>query len=279
MYFGMEDPASNAVAGQAACLTLISVPSMLKKPDSECEAEALVNGYRLGGASRIAVYALPATASSYTYTQYINTKCPAGGVAGLSGSESAGTSMDEAKHRCNTNSACGGFEFHTSTGTTPQYFGTSYSGSNCNSDIGWNAYVKSQVATAATTTTAAPQPDYIISTLCMGAANTVDPSTTCCPSGYETIKDIAGCTTGVSQVSEGGQVQYDAPEGALETWDTGGGPMNVNAPGASADSQKQRPEGCNFIRRGSLILSTLNLPTGPFTANFYSEDASVCKKT
>jgi hypothetical protein len=58
-HFGMEYPQGSATPGDAYCLTLPSVPTMNKKPDSECENERDAKGNRLGDGNRLAVYFVP----------------------------------------------------------------------------------------------------------------------------------------------------------------------------------------------------------------------------
>jgi hypothetical protein len=56
-YFGMEDPQGRGEVGQAQCLLLGgTAPAMELASDSECEGQ-LVDGRRLGGPYRLAVYA------------------------------------------------------------------------------------------------------------------------------------------------------------------------------------------------------------------------------
>ena len=55
--FGMEYPQAFAQAGLSYCLPLSTVPpTMTQLADAECEFETY-NGFRLGGSSRLAVYA------------------------------------------------------------------------------------------------------------------------------------------------------------------------------------------------------------------------------
>ena len=54
--FGMEYPQGYDTPGNAQCLVLGALPSMVKVADSECEGEGLFKGKRLGGPNRLAVY-------------------------------------------------------------------------------------------------------------------------------------------------------------------------------------------------------------------------------
>ena len=55
-FFALEYPQGYTTAGNAECLPLGAVPSMQKVADSECEAEGMFNGKRLGSDNRLAVY-------------------------------------------------------------------------------------------------------------------------------------------------------------------------------------------------------------------------------
>ncbi|CAK0865876.1 unnamed protein product, partial [Prorocentrum cordatum] len=55
-FFGMEWPGNSETEGNAACLTLAGSPALAEAPDEECEDE-VADGHRLGGRSRLAVYA------------------------------------------------------------------------------------------------------------------------------------------------------------------------------------------------------------------------------
>ena len=64
--FGMEHPAGIAQDGYAECVRLNPVPpTMNRMPDADCETEML-NGFRLGGAYRVAVYKLMDTSVAST---------------------------------------------------------------------------------------------------------------------------------------------------------------------------------------------------------------------
>ena len=63
--FGMEYPQGFAQAGLAQCVTLSTVPPALTRvADAECEVETY-NGFRLGGAIRLAVYLNPPPPPSF----------------------------------------------------------------------------------------------------------------------------------------------------------------------------------------------------------------------
>ena len=51
VFFGLEFPEGYKTVGHAQCLMLSSFPYMKRVPDSECEAEGLFQGKRLGGTS------------------------------------------------------------------------------------------------------------------------------------------------------------------------------------------------------------------------------------
>ena len=63
--FGMEYPQGYGKPGYAQCLPLTTVPpAMTKVADADCEVETY-NGFRLGGAYRLAVYAYTSSKGIY----------------------------------------------------------------------------------------------------------------------------------------------------------------------------------------------------------------------
>ena len=63
--FGMEYPQGYGKPGSAQCLPLTTVPpAMTKVADADCEVETY-NGFRLGGAYRLAVYAYTSSKGIY----------------------------------------------------------------------------------------------------------------------------------------------------------------------------------------------------------------------